>query len=314
MKVFNQYENVIFDIFSDLLSSGKQDISLEDVQEAFSKRMHDIPDINNSTLMNDFPVFYIDEDGYHPIIDTYEGFPIRLTSMEKQAVHDAVSSPASDIFLSISEKYEISDSIGNLNPLYDEKTIRHNVQHFHPSKQAINNIKVLIGAVSGCKAVLLQNLSLFSPVKEPEKAFPVSLEYTVQTGVWTVAAYVPNAKRYINFNVARITVKPTEETFPKSVKEEHRKFVKTQKKRTAIIHIDAPNYAIDRIFRLFSFYERQTVAQKDGSYLMTLQYYDYDKAPLIRNILSAGSYAIVQSPEDLINDVIEEIRCTLSAA
>lgn len=308
MKIFSQHENVVFDIFSELLSSGKQDISLEDIQKTFANHMHDVPGINNDTLMNDFPVFYVDEDGYHPIIDTYDGFPVRLTNMEKQAVHDAVSSSDADIFLSDVEKHEIINAIGNIYPLYDTENIRKNVHSVQPTEETIANIKILIDAVCNCKAILIQNLSPSSPVKEPEEVFPVSLEYTVQTGLWTVAAYVPNAKRYVNFNVVRIIAKPTEKSYPASFKEEHRKFIKSQKKRTAIIHIDAPNYAIDRIFRLFSFYERQTVAQKDGSYLMTLQYYDYDKGILIRNLLSAGPYAVVQFPDDLRNDIVKEIQ------
>lgn len=307
MKAFNQYENVIFDIFSELLSSGKQDISLEDVQEAFSKHMQDMPDMNKDALLNDFPVFYVDEDGYHPIIDTFEGFPIRLTNMEKQAVSDAISLPDADLFLSGSEKHEIRDAIGYVDPLYSSKDVKKNTHRFQPSESTINNIRVLIKAVCDSKVAMVQNLSPFSPVKEPEKVFPVSVEYTVQTGLWTVAAYVPNAKRFVNFNVTRIKVEPTEESYPLSIKEEHKKFISSQKKRTAVIHIDAPNYAIDRIFRLFSFYERQTIVQKDGSYLMTLQYYDYDKGPLIRNLLSAGSYAIVQSPDDLKKALLDEI-------
>lgn len=313
MKIFSQYENLIFDIFSELLSSGQQDISLEDIQKAFATHMHDMPEINKDTLLNDFPVFYVDADGYHPIIDTYDGFPVRLTNMEKQAVHDAISSSDADIFLSDMEKYEIINAIGNTDPLYGTENIRKNTYRVQPSEETIINIKILIDAVCNCKAILIQNLSPSSPVKESEEVFPVSLEYTVQTGLWTAAAYVPNAKRFINFNVARIIANPTEKSYPASVKEEHMKFIKSQKKRTAIIHIDAPNYAIDRIFRLFSFYERQTVAQKDGSYLMTLQYYDYDKDTLIRNLLSAGPYAVVQSPEDLTTNILREIRCSINA-
>lgn len=313
IKAFSQYENVLFDIFSELLANGKQDISIEEIQAAVANKLYDMPVIDQQTLMNDFPVFYKDEDGYHPIIDTYDGFPIRLTKLEQQAVCDALSSDDADIFLSANEKAKISDSFSNTELCYDKEPIQQNTLRFHPSQRTVKNVKNLITAINQRKVTRVQNLSPFSPVREPERAFPVSLEYTAQSGLWTVAAYVPSAKRFINFNVSKIEVELTEESFSPSVKENHKAFIKSQKKRTAVIRIDAPNYAIDRIFRLFSFYERKTVIQNNGSYLMTLQYYEYDKDPLIRNILSAGPYAMLQSPDDLKADVVSAIQNALSA-
>ena len=66
---------------------------------------------------------------------------------------------------------------------------------------------------------------------------------------------------------------------------------------------------IERCFRLFSFYERKAVYDREADrYSLEITYHSYDEAELIRDILSLGSSVVVMKPAGIRRKVFERIK------
>jgi predicted DNA-binding transcriptional regulator YafY len=92
-----------------------------------------------------------------------------------------------------------------------------------------------------------------------------------------------------------------------TLQEDYKKFLAGNKK-TVVLDVEPANHVIERCFRLFSYYERKAVYDReDRRYRLEIVYYSYDEAEVVRDILSLGSSVIVLEPAELRNKIYERI-------
>ena len=144
--------------------------------------------------------------------------------------------------------------------------------------------------------------------------YPLRLEFTPNTQSWTITAYSVADKRPINLNPMRLNDITIEGDIPNldKIEELYKDFIQHQKKQTVTIYVTAPNYVLDRLFRLFSHYSRKiTYHKKTNTYTVEITYYTFDEQSLLLDLISFGPYIEVKEPEELRNKMIQIIKNNL---
>ena len=168
---------------------------------------------------------------------------------------------------------------------------------------------MLIKAIIDKKQVCLTNVTR-NTVYENQIIYPLRLEYTTKDNRWTLTGYSPEISRVINMNVGKLKDISVGSKIPDMDKIEkvYKTFLSKTKKVTAVIKLKAKNYDLDRFFRVFSYYKRDTkYNKKTDEYTINLEYYLFDESALVIQLLSFGDVVEVVEPESLRQRMIEEL-------
>lgn len=82
-------------------------------------------------------------------------------------------------------------------------------------------------------------------------------------------------------------------------------FLKHEAKITLLLR--KTRNAVERCFELFGSYDKQARIQNDGTYLLTIKYYDFDEEEVIERILSLGAAVTVIDPESIRKKIINRL-------
>ena len=78
------------------------------------------------------------------------------------------------------------------------------------------------------------------------------------------------------------------------------------------MRVCSERHALERLFRLFSYYQRELDYDKNtNTYTLKVYYYDFDQNALMHNLLSAGHLITVIEPEEPRQEMIRKIRDSL---
>ena len=79
-------------------------------------------------------------------------------------------------------------------------------------------------------------------------------------------------------------------------------------RKKVVLDVEPAGHVIERCFRIFSYYERKAVYNReDEKYRLEIMYNSFDEAEVIRNILSLGSSVVVLEPSTLQRKVRDRI-------
>ena len=88
---------------------------------------------------------------------------------------------------------------------------------------------------------------------------------------------------------------------------EYQEYIEENTKKI-ILDVDPVDHVIERCFRIFSFYERKAIYDKElQKYKLEIKYLKFDENEVIRDILSLGSSVIVMEPKRLQKEIYRRI-------
>jgi glycosyltransferase involved in cell wall biosynthesis len=162
-------------------------------------------------------------------------------------------------------------------------------------------------AIANNKAIIFDNKKEGSYSYTDSYAFPVKIEYSVLNDTFRISAYRPDQNRFFKMTLETMSNIRLGTECRDTLQEDYKKFLAGNKK-TVVLDVEPANHVIERCFRLFSYYERKAVYDReDRRYRLEIVYYSYDEAEVVRDILSLGSSVIVLEPVELRKKIYERI-------
>ena len=138
-------------------------------------------------------------------------------------------------------------------------------------------------------------------------AFPVKIEYSFLNDTFRVAAFHPSENRFFMMTLDTMRNVRGGQEHIECIQKEYESFLQKSKKR-ALLDVEPVGHVIERCFRIFSYFERKAVYNKeDDKYRLEIKYSFFDEAEVIRNILSLGSSVVVLEPLVLQKKIHERI-------
>lgn len=310
MDLFNYYDNFVVDILMRFLSSGTTKEELDDkFKEVFGANSGKFYNQNEQDISNYYGFLAQDGEDYVSAFEGYD-FPVLLNKIEQEAITNAVNKPVAITYLTDSEISTIKAVFNNKAEWDDDHSIIQRFKSKRPeNKQSGANIKVLIKAIIDKKQVCLTNVTR-NTVYENQIIYPLRLEYTTKDNRWTLTGYSPEISRVINMNVGKLKDISVGSKIPNmdKIEKTYKTFLSKTKKVTAVIKLKAKNYDLDRFFRVFSYYKRDTkYNKKTDEYTINLEYYLFDESALVIQLLSFGGVVEVVEPESLRQRMIEDL-------
>lgn len=310
MDLFNYYDNFVVDILMRFLSSGTTKEELDDkFKEVFGANSGKFYNQNEQDISNYYGFLAQDGEDYVSAFEGYD-FPVLLNKIEQEAITNAVSKPVATTYLTDNEISTIEAIFSNKVEWDDDHSIIQRFKSKRPeNKQSEANIKVLIKAIIDKKQVCLTNVTR-NTVYENQIIYPLRLEYTTKDNRWTLTGYSPEISRVINMNVGKLKDISVGSKIPDmdKIEKTYKTFLSKTKKVTAVIKLKAKNYDLDRFFRVFSYYKRDTkYNKKTDEYTINLEYYLFDESALVIQLLSFGDVVEVVKPESLRQRMIKEL-------
>ena len=322
MELFNRYENIVLEALTLALQDSivNEGITLEKIDMYFREILGEEYDksLESSEAENGFfgvfrqegdlycPVLKEDEDGY------IHDLPVLLTTLEKEAIINALHSPYARYFLEEKDIRELCGKTGDFQPSWQDSEIfrRHRYVTRTLTDEAADTLRRLRICIAEGTAVSITNISREKEYPAQE-IYPLALEYTVNEDLWTLNAWLPSEERAINIRVDRIRDMEEIGEIPEDIPGKYKRFIE-KKKRLVTMRVRSERHALERLFRLFSYYQRELDYEKEtNTYILKVYYYDFDQNALMRNLLSAGHLITVIEPEELRQEMIRNIRESL---
>ena len=335
MELFNYYDNFVIDILTKYLKD--EGGTVEDYNDFFIEKFGNFSQYfypSSIDPLNQYSVLKKNEDQeytslFYDIAEaeelkaTYNYAsipPVLLNKIELDAIRNAMISPSAKIFFNEEEIKEIQKIFnyddGELPDTdWDERDI---IKKFYRepriNAKLCKNLRILIQAIVHRKVLKLTNTAKTNVIYKEQILYPLRLEFTPNTQSWTITAYSVAEKRPNSLNPMRLNDITIEGDIPNSdeIEELYKDFIHHQKKQTVTIYVTAPNYVLDRLFRVFSHYSRKiTYHKKNNTYTVEITYYTFDEQSLLLNLISFGPYIEVKEPENLRNKMIKIIKSNL---
>ncbi len=140
---------------------------------------------------------------------------------------------------------------------------------------------------------------------------PCRLEYDAAENRYRIIFWNREENRAISALVSRlISVSMTDEPIASDINLLFRTFLNERREKFTL-RLKKKNNAVDRCFSLFSSYDKDAYMDDDGTYVITIYYYAFDKEEICRKILSLGSAAVVISPTKLREEIIDRLKGAL---
>ena len=140
---------------------------------------------------------------------------------------------------------------------------------------------------------------------------PCRLEYSASENRYRVIFWNREETRAICVVVSHLfSVSMTNEPISSDIESLFRSFLDDHREYVTV-RLQKKNNAVDRCFSLFSSYDKDAYLEDDGTYVITIYYYSFDKEEICKKILSLGSAITVTAPASLRTEIIERLKNAL---
>lgn len=314
MKLFNETENKYYDVISYLLD-GTEAYSENEIHQILEKRLigeadFEVIDALFSTEEGQEVAFKYEDGKYLPVIKGK--MQVRNTTNELQAAKSLVSNQYAKHFLSNETTNKLSDVTNNIESDWNIKDIVIKNQYKFGSTQEERNyekeLSIIASGIQEHKSIVYDNKK--SGVYEyiDAEVFPIKIEYSVVNDQFRICAYDEKEDRFIKMNLVSMSNIRKGKRVLETIESEYEEFLKSNTKKI-ILDVDPIDHVIERCFRIFSFYDRKAVFDKDANkYKLEISYLKFDENEVIRDILSLGSNVVVMEPKRIQKEVLKRIK------
>lgn len=311
MKLFNDYKNryyrCIQNIINGIYNGEKytkkdirailQDAYLEDeivlVKELVDGRFFDYED-DTASLMVGCDV------------------PIRLNNLELAYLKMFVEDECFNGVLDDELLQKLKDKLDDVESLdYNKFWKRENVDKFGDDikdEEFREKIITLEKAILENKYIKYTSKNKKGEIFKDKIAYPYKIEYSIKNNRYRLVVFCDNRAIKINVDGIMELEILKEKTVTAEEKAQIENFINAKKNISdpLVLKIEDNKNTLDRCFNLFSAYDKKYYYEGENL-ILNIYYHDFDKAEIIRDILSLGKSAVVLSPESVREEVIKRI-------
>lgn len=259
---------------------------------------------------------YNNEDKkFHNMTD--KKMPIILNKLELDALKMTVDMEMAEGFLEQDTIEKLKKLLENRDTSWDRKNIKYKRQYSDGDKNHIDSVnsklKILLKAIRKKCAVKCDNITRKNITYKEQVVFPLKIEYSTINDKFRLYCFKErkNEKEYIKMNISSIKNLEIQEN---TIRQNDEEFIESNIKNTkkVTLYVDSETHVIERCFRLFSFYDREAIYDRENDiYILEINYYIYDESDVIKNILSLGSKVIVKSPEEIKQKILSRVKIAM---
>lgn len=316
MKLFHEMENRYYELMTYLLNR-KKSYSKKEISKILEKEFQqandfEVTDVLFSEDIDKSVVFEYKDKRYTPIIP--KKVPIRNTKLENEALKMLAKDTYSRHFLSEKTIQKIKNVTKQIKEEWNIEDIEIKSQSQFGVTQATKTYKkeltIIADAICEYKMIQFSNRKAQIYECRNTKVLPIRIEYSYFNDLFQICAYEPEKEQFIKVDLETIqNMKKLNETY-QNMEEEYKIFIQKNSQKV-ILEIEPISYIIERCFRLFSFYDRKAIFDKEeNKYQLEINYLKFDEKELIRDILSLGSSVFVVEPKKIQQEVYQ---CILKA-
>lgn len=301
MNLFDESENKYYELISYLIA-GKKSFSDKYIQKCMMEMNANELDISVYEALFSKQerlgsVFSYDGKDFHFLLE--KDFPVRLNTIEKQALESVNDSRFVNAFLSKATQDKIN-SICKNDKTWSMDDVEIKNQDKHGKFADISDkLAVVLEGLRDSKALTYDNIREGKYSYIGCEAWPIRIEYSFINDVFRVCVYLPDEDRFIKINLETMQKVAIGERFDTDLQAKYLKFMEDNTKKI-MLEVDPVQHVIERCFRLFSFYDRKaTYDSEREKYLLELKYYRFDEAEVLRDIMSLGSNVVVIEPRGI---------------
>lgn len=312
MNLFDETESKYYELISYLLLQ-KRDFTGAEIDKIYHELFvgemdFDTIDALFSRKEDQGILFDFNEGRYSAI--SQDKFPVLCNEIERQAFRTLSGMKYADLFLEPGTINKLRKAAEDIQPLWENEDIHIKNQHNrinYRNDSEKGKLRIIVDAIANNKAIIFDNKKEGSYSYTDSYAFPVRIEYSVLNDTFRISAYKPDQNRFIKMTLETMSNIRLGTECRETLQEDYKKFLACNKK-TVVLDVEPVNHVIERCFRIFSYYERKAVYDReDGRYRLEIVYYSYDEAEVVRDILSLGSSVIVLEPVELRKKIYERI-------
>ncbi len=313
MKLFHEMENKYYELITYLLNKN-QSYSKKEIfnfleQQSYGEIDFEVTDVLFSENTDESLIFEYEDKEYTPIIS--KNIPIRNTKLENETLKMLVHDKHIKHFLSNTTIQKIKDATKSIKEEWRAEDIVVKNQYKFGTKKVRKNyekeLSIIAEAICEHKIIAYDNAkpNAFNYVNA--KVVPIKIEYSCINDVFRICGYNPEQERFIKINLATMTnIRKLDITY-RDMEEEYKKFIQ-ENSRTVILDVEPIHHVIERCFRIFSFYDRKAIFDKEtNQYRLEIKYLRFDEKEVIRDILSLGSSVVVIEPQNIQEEVYRRI-------
>lgn len=248
-----------------------------------------------------------------PDIPCDKEVPVLLSTFEKEAIVNALHDPRARYFLGNKELQHLSQLFSDITPAWDFSQ----VEHKNKRKEEVENdsyaeiVSLIREAIQHHKAIRCDYQTRTTVQFHGQLLYPKFFEYTSNERL-RVITWSPLVGCFIKNTVGRMSNVYIDENARKvDLDALWNEFI-LHHERTAVLELEPNEYALERMVRLFSCYDREMEYDNNRNMLrMTIRYLDTERLDIMRDILSCGDYISVKEPLDLVEGIHERVRKAL---
>lgn len=313
MKLFDETESKYYELISYLLLQ-KRDFTGSDVDRLYAElfqgeKDYEILEALFSEKEGKEALFSYADGKFTPILG-YD-FPVRCSKIEQQAFGAIANLKYADRFLS----EDTLSKIRRLNKSFvaDWRTGDIEIKNQHTADGVFpentdkmpvddldhdtdNALRIIAEAILENRSILYDNVKDGVYEYRDETAFPVRIEYSLLNDAFRISAYNPGENRFFMMTLDTMRhIRGGKERMD-DIQKEYKAFLARNRKKV-ILDVEPTGHVIERCFRIFSYYERKAVYNREEEkYRLEIVYNAFDEAEIVRNILSLGSSVVVLEP------------------
>ena len=242
-------------------------------------------------------VFSFDGEKFQYLLE--KDFPVRLNTIEKQALESVNDFHFVNAFLSKETQDKISSICQNDKAWSMDDVEIKNQDKRDKSGNINDKLAIVLEGLRYSKALKYDNIRDGKYSYIGCEAWPVRIEYSFINDVFRVCVFLPDENRFIKINLETLQNVEIGERFDNDLEEKYLKFMEDNTKKITL-EIDPVQHVIERCFRLFSFYDRKAIYDSEREkYRLELKYYRFDESEVLRDIMSLGSNVVVIEPRGI---------------
>lgn len=238
--------------------------------------------------------------------------PIRLNNLELAYLKMFVEDECFNGVLNDELLQKLKDELEDVESLgYNKFWKRENVDKFGDDMKEESfrsKIITLEKAILENKYIKYTSKNKKGEIFKDKIAYPYKIEYSIKNNRYRLVVFCDNRAIKINIDVIMELEILKEKTVTAEEKAQIENFINAKKNISdpLVLKIEDNKNTLDRCFNLFSAYDKKYYYEGENL-ILNIYYHDFDKAEIIRDILSLGKSAVVLSPKSVREEVIKRI-------
>lgn len=336
MELFSKNKNKYFDKVLNIINDGinGENYSKQDIVEILSKDSFNFneedkdfeefqaallePEVPGKNKYGKIDVLY--DKGGHYVPAVKAAVPVRPSPIETAWLKSMLEDPIIKFHLEDELLSKLKERMADVPETFDKDLwIKRNVD-INPTEEYGDKLKNVLGtvleAIKRKKCIKYSSTSKGGVRYEGKTGYPYRVEYSLRNDKYRLSLFTcEDVNRAVKINLSQFEKVDIIEEADSSIEGKFDEFLEGKRlsENPLVIEVEDKFNAVERCFSLFSFYEKEAYFDKDrNKHMLTVYYYEFDEAEIIKDILSLGSLVTVIKPLIIREEVIRRIEKALS--